>query len=301
MTALVSVIVPTFNRATVLSNTLQSILEQSYSNLEIIVVDDGSKDDTRQVVESFKDNRIVYHCIANSGRPSVPRNVGLEFSTGDFVAFCDDDDTWLPEKVAKQLAAFSIAKDIVLVATNAYNFPAKGGNFFYDFERLLGGNFLVNSSVMVTRAALDSAGKFDEDMRLKAVEDYEFWLRILYRSRGRGYKLRERLTVYNIATVGIGRDYTPFGIRILYRKHLCILRKFEREAYRPVSIQKAKNRHRKIILSSYFKVNFKRTPEYLLQVWASQCFFKTKVKLSLGFLMAGRLPFESMKSEKGCE
>ena len=101
---LVSVILPTFNRAKLLSRAINSVLKQSYYNLECIVVDDGSIDNTEKVVKSINDNRIVYLKHNYNKHASAARNTGIAKSKGKFIAFLDDDDQWLPKKLEKQIS-----------------------------------------------------------------------------------------------------------------------------------------------------------------------------------------------------
>lgn len=101
---LVSVVVPTFNRAKVIKNCLSSILNQTYSNLEVIVVDDASDDKTESIVTSIDDSRIKYIRLRQNTQGTKPRNIGIENSHGKYIAFLDSDDTWLPNKIEKQLS-----------------------------------------------------------------------------------------------------------------------------------------------------------------------------------------------------
>lgn len=101
----VSVIMPTYNCAEYIADAILSVQAQSYENWELIIVDDLSTDDTRQVVEPFlQDSRIRYHCLAQNGGPAAARNWGLRECTGAYVAFLDSDDLWMPEKLEKQLS-----------------------------------------------------------------------------------------------------------------------------------------------------------------------------------------------------
>jgi len=103
---LVSVVVSTHNRAELVGETIRSVLGQSYDHFEVIVVDDGSNDNTQEVVNSFNDPRIVYVYTENWGGPARPRNIGIRKAKGEYIAFCDDDDIWHPDKLDCQLRAF---------------------------------------------------------------------------------------------------------------------------------------------------------------------------------------------------
>jgi glycosyltransferase involved in cell wall biosynthesis len=98
----VSVIVPAFNSSTYIGETIQSVLEQTHSALEILVIDDGSTDNTADVVRRYP---VRYFCQQNAG-PSAARNTGIANARGEFIAFLDSDDLWIPQKLAVQLEAF---------------------------------------------------------------------------------------------------------------------------------------------------------------------------------------------------
>ena len=104
--ALISVITPTYNRATFLAEAIDSVLAQSYRNFELLIVDDGSTDDTQTIVNNYKhDARVVYQFQENQGQ-SVARNNALHASRGEFICFLDSDDRWLPERLQWALEAF---------------------------------------------------------------------------------------------------------------------------------------------------------------------------------------------------
>lgn len=186
---LVSVIIPTYNRVRTVLNTIQSVLNQTYSNLEVIIVSDGFDENTRRAIEGIRDSRIKYFEVEHSGRPAVPRNFGVRKSSGEFIAFCDDDDIWMPPKLELQMEKILQSKDTVLIYTkcllkNAKKesiVPLRGKEGFIFKELFLSFCFIATSSVLIRRNIFENVGMFDEDMRLKAVEDYDLWLRIALR------------------------------------------------------------------------------------------------------------------------
>ena len=101
---LVSVILPTYNRARLVSRSINSVLKQTYNNFELIIIDDGSTDNTKQIINSFNDNRIVYLKHNHNKHASAARNTGIAKSKGELIAFLDDDDQWLPKKLEKQIS-----------------------------------------------------------------------------------------------------------------------------------------------------------------------------------------------------
>lgn len=100
---LVSVIIPTYNRGRLILDSVNSVLNQTYKNIELIVVDDCSTDDTKEVIESIKDSHIKYIKLEKNSGACIARNRGIEKSTGEFIAFNDSDDLWIPEKICRQL------------------------------------------------------------------------------------------------------------------------------------------------------------------------------------------------------
>ena len=116
----ISVVIPTHNRASFLKKAIESVLRQSYTNLEVIIVDDNSTDNTKEVVNSYKDKRIKYIVHDKNKGGAVARNTGIIASTGDIVAFLDDDDEWLPEKIKKQMELFESKPFVDLIYTAFY-------------------------------------------------------------------------------------------------------------------------------------------------------------------------------------
>lgn len=182
----VSVVIPTYNRSGALDRTIRSVLAQTERDLEIIVVDDGSTDDTPGVLARYGSQlRVIRQRNAGAG---AARNAGIEAARAPFVAFLDDDDVWLPEKTREQLALFDQHPDAALVSTGA-QFVEETGRLQYvqgwslggrRFRKVLFHNPIVTSSVIVRRSCLhDLTGLFRTD--LAPVEDWEMWIRIAAR------------------------------------------------------------------------------------------------------------------------
>jgi len=172
-----------------LPQALESIFAQTYQNFEVIVSDDGSTDNTEELLRQYGD-RVIYLKIIHSGLPSVARNAALNQANGKYIAFLDSDDVWLPEKLKIQVDALENNLRLGLVCSNAfltnsdgkesnqlYQIPGKGGSgsIFLD---LLRDNYIITSSVMVRREIIQKIGKFSEAIELRAIEDYVLWLRI---------------------------------------------------------------------------------------------------------------------------
>ena len=180
---LVSVIIPTYNRASVLPRAIKSVLGQTFRDFELLVVDDGSDDSTADILGTF-DGRLTALFQENRG-VAAARNLGIKCSTGPFLAFLDSDDEWLPEKLARQTDIVDVEDPDFICHTdeiwlrNGMELRQKGihrkqgGRFF---PRALERCLISPSSVMVSRELMDRVGWFDES--LPAAEDYDLWLRI---------------------------------------------------------------------------------------------------------------------------
>jgi glycosyltransferase involved in cell wall biosynthesis len=181
----VSVIVTTFNRAGLLREALDSVQMQTFSDWECLVVDDGSADETPEILASraAADPRIRALRIEHGGSPGRGRNAGIAASRGEFVAFLDDDDAWLPAKLDRQLSVLDGERDAGLVFSRVERFGDEQGPWPRilperpGLRSLLASNFIACSSVVARRSALDRAGLFDES--LPCAQDFDLWLRIL--------------------------------------------------------------------------------------------------------------------------
>lgn len=194
---LVSIIVPAYNAQDYIQATLESILSQSYENIEVIVVDDGSTDQTAQVVKSYG-CRVLYFYQNNSGGASGPRNTGIAKSSGEFLCFIDADDLITPNRIAIQVDFMQRHPDVGLVFCNYRNFCEDGPSPVSHFETcpklwaelkdlseivlgnacgiLVDENFGISGSIMVRKSVLALEVGFEPS--LKACEDFHFYFRI---------------------------------------------------------------------------------------------------------------------------
>jgi glycosyltransferase involved in cell wall biosynthesis len=188
MKPLISIIIPTYQRCSKLKIALESVLSQTYENYEILIMDDGSKDGTKEMVHSFKDDRIIYNWQNNTGSPAKARNRGIKAARGEWVAFLDSDDWWTFDKLKNCMHHNNnqvdfIYHDVKIVSKNQDILKRKmiktrqlKNPVLIDL--LLSGNMICNSSVIVRRNLLISVGSIDERKELVAVEDYHTWLKI---------------------------------------------------------------------------------------------------------------------------
>lgn len=185
----ISVVIPTYNRCEMVSTALSSVLAQNYHDLEVIVVDDGSIDRTQEVLGNFSDNRVRVFYQENSGLAAA-RNAGIRQAQGTYIAFLDDDDLWLPEKIAQQVALFEQQPDLGLVICGYQTIDAQGVKLSevrpwlwrpeLSLQTWLYSCPTVPSAVMVRRDWLEKAGGFNEQISRQGLgsEDWELWLRL---------------------------------------------------------------------------------------------------------------------------
>jgi glycosyltransferase involved in cell wall biosynthesis len=181
----VSVIIPAYNSENTIKPTIQSVLHQTFTDLELIVINDGSQDSTLDVILQIKDPRIKVFSYANAGG-NVSRNRGLNLAVGKFVSFLDADDIWTPNKLKYQLKALQ-ENATAKVAYSWTDYINANGEFILSgkrvnlngdvYEELLIKNFLENgSNPLICRKALITLGGFDES--LCAAQDWDMWLRL---------------------------------------------------------------------------------------------------------------------------
>lgn len=186
MSQVISVIIPVYNSQDTIELALKSVLAQTQGRFEIIIINDGSSDATKAIIESFvlhnKAHKILVYNRENFG-VSISRNFGLKKASGSLIAFLDSDDAWHPEKIAKQLEILSVDASIDLLGTNRDGQEFKR---FFGFKiselmkispkLLLYKNFFMTSSLIFKRSIIDKVGYFNEHMNHS--EDWEYCIRI---------------------------------------------------------------------------------------------------------------------------
>jgi glycosyltransferase involved in cell wall biosynthesis len=209
----VSVIIPTYNAADFVREAIDSALAQTCTDLEVIVVDDGSTDQTPDLLASYG-TRIRAHRQHNAG-VSAARNTGLQLATGTWIAFLDADDVWAPHKIEKQLAVGEGA----WVYTNRFNFDARGvhadvqsavtpmpeGDVFLPL--LMRGNFITLSSVLIRKSIIDRFGGFCDE---RCCEDWDLWLRVAQDHPVR--YLEEPLLRYRFSPTSLSANHRAMAI-----------------------------------------------------------------------------------------
>lgn len=182
---LLSVVIPTYNRADYIALTIESVLQQTYDNIELIVIDDGSTDNTAAVVQAFAPKvRYVWQQNAERG---ASRNHGLRLASGDYIAFLDSDDLWLPDKAAAGIAYLEARPAVGLLCTDAIEIDGEGrerrilrarGFSGKVTGKLLQNNFVIMPTHIARTSVVRQVGGFREERELSGSEDWEMWVRL---------------------------------------------------------------------------------------------------------------------------
>lgn len=183
----ISVVIPNYNRSELLVKAIKSVLQQTFPVLEVIVCDDGSTDNSKDLVAQLNHPKVKWIDCGKNGRPAIPRNIGIKQSKGNWLAFLDNDDEWLPNKLEEQVNCIK-AHQLKAVCTNAFdvklndpnssklllNYP----NSEITFSDLIKENNVICSSMLVAKEVLTDFSFFPEEPEYKAIEDYVLWLRL---------------------------------------------------------------------------------------------------------------------------
>ena len=227
---LVSIIMPAFNAESTIASSIQSVIAQSYINWELLIVDDGSKDRTRQVIKPhLSDPRIFYFFQTNSGVASA-RNLGLTRSKGRYIAFLDSDDQWLPFKLDLQVAEMETDSNIRLLFTDFYSRSAENNSLKRisfrdryripnDYHRLLVFDYIGTLTVLLRADVVRETGRFDTT--LFGTEDWDYWIRVA--ANGPIKHISQRTAVYLNNGQGISKSYRRHlrNMRSVIDKHVC--------------------------------------------------------------------------------
>ncbi len=223
--AKVSIVLPTYNSGSYIEETIDSILKQDYDDFEIVIVDDASTDDTRNIIHKINSEKIKYHCLENNhGGPSKPRNIGIEKSNGDYIVFFDSDDLMLKDRISSAVDVLESNPDIHLSFSDIIKFKNSyddSGRRFLDeyrelsklktnlvgpecyeifnadaYRSLFYENYIPTSTVTVRKKVFEEIGGFDES--LTNSDDLDMWFRIsnvyniVYIDKATvGYRVRE--------------------------------------------------------------------------------------------------------------
>ena len=186
--SLVSIIIPTYNRKPDLIRAIDSVISQSYTNWELIIVDNNSEDGTKEYISSLKNQKIKLLLVNNNGLIAYSRNKGIEISNGEYIAFLDSDDWWHNDKLSNSVLFLDKGYDlvyhdlyIVKSETSIFKYRttySKESNLLVYDDLLNSGNFICNSSVVVRKSILNLIHKLPESKALNSICDFQAWLAI---------------------------------------------------------------------------------------------------------------------------
>lgn len=286
----VSIIIPAFNKYNLTKKTINSIIDQTYKNIEIILINDGSTDDTSKLENEFKDI-IKYYYTKNCGA-SASRNLGILKSTGDYLAFIDCDDIYLPTKLEKSINILKLNPDYDFLYTDVFLIDKNDEHINYEYKplnhpgsgyigkKILLSDFTItNSTLVVKKKCFEIIGNFDESIFIAA--DRDILLRLAFKFKA--FYVAEKLTGYRVGSGNIFKDIDGSLKEFLY-----ILDKnieeipdlpliFKNECYSNVYYNFAKNYVKKnnmFLAKKYFYMSLKLS------------FFKKKsFKIIIGILL----------------
>lgn len=205
---MISVIIPAYNAAGFIEAALQSVADQGRNDIEVIVVDDASTDDTVRVVENSVSSVRLLQQSANGG-PAAARNRGMEEARGEWIAFLDADDRWLPGKLELQLRFAEENPEFALWCSRLSE-DAKEEESFYEvqMEDFITRNPIATSTVLLRKEAMADMHGFDE--RFIGAEDYDLWVRLVASGGCRAAKIKKRLSAYRSEAGSLSMDERKF-------------------------------------------------------------------------------------------
>jgi len=242
----VSVVIPTYNRATLIGETLDSVLAQTYCDFEIIVVDDGSTDNTSAIINTGYKDLVRYIRQENAGQATA-RNTGIRIANGTYIAFLDDDDLWLPHKLARQMPLFESNPATVWVYCDAQVFDDITGQPLHNFSQinpphvgqvashLLQRDFIASPTPIIRRDIFEKVGYFDESDQLRRREDWEMWLRLAV-TCAVDY-VPEVLARYRVHSGRVAQTESPYEV---HQSRVAVIERavaFAPQIYGPVRVQ----------------------------------------------------------------
>jgi glycosyltransferase involved in cell wall biosynthesis len=279
LSPLISIIIPTYNRADLISKAIQSVIDQSYKNWELIVVDNYSDDNTKEVIEAFNDDRILMLFTPRTGSVAASRNLGVSYSKGEWIAFLDSDDWWFPNKLecvhnVIQKQPDLIYHDLQIVALDGTLLGRKSTRsrklkdpLYLDL--LLNGNDIALSSVVVRRQIFLEVNGMNESPAFFAVEDYDTWLRIA-QITNRFVHIPKVLGAYQLHSGNIGKINNFQYLSEAFKNHLDLLGPKQLRRFQSLyTYQIARSKYRggkfsEITEELVFVIKFGR-PQYVLR------------------------------------
>jgi len=257
---LVSVIIPTSGREGMLDKAIKSVKKQSYKDIEIIIVADNCSNETNKKYKEFADKEnIIFLPVFERIGASAARNIGIKNSNGKYIAFLDDDDLWLPEKLDKQISLLEQGYLIVsckYLADNGEGRIIMGSSGKIHLEDIKWKNLLGSFSFCVTKKEYIPEKMLDES--LEAFQDWDLWISVMYNNNGEAYSIKEPLAIYNNLdndnriTQKHGRRMKAFD-RFM-KKHLHIFSKAQLYYHKAFYLRIKMLYNKKFDFKSYFKI-----------------------------------------------
>ena len=286
----VSVIIPTYNRSYFIKDAVESVLNQTYQDFELIVIDDGSTDKTKEVLASYEDKlRYIYQ--DNQGR-SAARNHGIKLARGEYIAFLDSDDIWFPDKLARQVPILESAPpDIILVHGYKYmvdnnlqpisGWEAKLRCLYAQaekgeetYENYLRAACIFTSTILLRRIAVIEIGGYDAS--LQGQEDLDLYLRLLLKGYNFAFISDPPLIKYRLHGDNIDKKRCNYSYLQVYEKHLNECLKLETEQ----KISKAKNLLYQALAKTHYRLgNYPQSRNY----WQHACTKNWETALCISF------------------
>jgi glycosyltransferase involved in cell wall biosynthesis len=228
----VSVIIPTHDRAELLRSAITSVLNQTFQDFEIVIIDDASKDHTREVITNFNDARIkVIHNQVSKGAAGA-RNIGIINTNCEYIAFLDDDDEWLPEKLKIQTCLLNNSpQEVGGVCTGCFIIEKVSGRVLstdkHEMKDIFKRNSIITSSILLRRACFEECGLFDENM--PTASDYDMWIRISQRFSFE--VIKDTLAIYYIHENCLTTNYEKKakGLEILFERYDTFFKMYPKE------------------------------------------------------------------------
>lgn len=220
---LISIVMPTYNRGYIISSAIESVIAQSYSEWEFIIVDDGSTDDTEIVVSKYKsDERIKYYRLSENHGANYCRNYGVKQARGEYLAFIDSDVVWKDNKLDRQMSCLMensncelvFCKTMLIRKDKTIEFPKRDEHPILEPNSLKYGNFIDTNTVLIKKRAVIEAGGFDE--KLPRLQEWELFIRLILIEKHKFFFVDEHLCDNYIQKDSISEDDSKYRTAMNY-------------------------------------------------------------------------------------
>lgn len=260
-----SIIIPVYNGESTIITTVNSILSQTFQDFEILIINDGSNDNTLSLLNTLKDARIQIINITNSGGPAKPRNIGIHLAKGNYICFIDADDTWFSNKLEHCLKIlnnkpFDVLYHQLLNTSNNQILQTRILNYTNPYnDLLLNGNAIsLSGSIVSLKFIIKNNIKFNESKKFKIVEDYNFWLECASHN-AEFYNVKDVLGKYNYNANSISFNIKEYYYNLMH----CLNYNLNKRNLNILFIYYIKSYHKFNFIKSNFIQN-KFVPKFLI-------------------------------------